>query len=187
MKLIIFVAVLVLALPPRAGALHDLDCGPMRASVVDPETGQRKCLERSPDVREQFLRQRKLQQEQESRTRDLQLQQLQRAKAQELLEKQTQRKQQQFNRQRTDDLERQFNQQQTRQQKPSLAQERSNRVQEGLRRQDLEAARRREQLFKSALEREGNLLEQKITQPKADLLGKQKDLNLRLKKDQQGQ
>lgn len=159
----------------------------MRASVVDPETGQRKCLERSPDVREQFLRQRKLQQEQENRTRDLQLQQLQRTKKQELIERQTQRKQQQFSRQRTDDQQRLLNQQQTRQQKPGLAQERSSKVQEGLKRQDLEAARRREQLFKSALERQGNLLDQKTTQPKADLLGKQKDFNLRLKKDQQGQ
>ncbi len=187
MKLIIFVAVLVLALPPWARALHDLDCAPIRASVVDPETGQLKCLERSPDVRKQALRQRQLQQEQENRTRDLQLEQRQRAKAQELLERQTQRKQRQFSRQQTESQQRLLNQQQTRQQKPGLAQERSNRVQEGLKRQDLEAARRRQQLFKSALERQGNLLEQKAAQPQADLVDKQKDFNRRLKKDQQGQ
>ena len=186
MKLIVGIVVLVLALPPWAAAFHDLDCGPMRASVIDPKTGQRKCLEQSPDVRKQFLRQRKLQQEQENRVRDLQLQQLQRSKAQQFLERQTQRKQQQFNRQQTEAQQRRLHRQQTRQQQPDLARGRTIRAQESLKRQDLEAARRREQIFKNALERQGNLLEQKIVQPKADLLDRQKEFNRRLKKEQKG-
>lgn len=184
MKLFLAAVVGFLAVSEAAWAFHELDCGPFRASVVDEATGQERCIEQSPDARKQFLRFRKLQQEQEQRTRDLLLQQRQRAKAQELIDTQARNKQLQFNRQHTDGQQRLIQRRQTEQQQPALARDRSIKLQEGLKRQEVEATRRRERQRKSDLERQGNLLEQKIDLPRADLLDSQKALQRRLRKDQ---
>ena len=74
-------------LPNTAWALHELDCSPIRASVVDEKTGRRRCLALSLDAKKQVFRTRKLLQEQKQRTRDLLLQKKQLAKKQELIEK----------------------------------------------------------------------------------------------------
>ena len=170
------IAVFSIAAAPAALAFHQLDCGPFRTKIINEATGERRCLENSPEAKEQFLRFRKLQQEQEKRTRDLQLRQLQRAKAQAQITIQEQSRQEQFTRRQI------LNQRQ-----PGLAIERSIKVQEGLIRQDREAKRRSEQVLESDLLRTQNLLEQKLELPRADLLDGQKALKRRIEKEQQGQ
>ncbi|NQU57448.1 MAG: hypothetical protein HQ513_09440 [Rhodospirillales bacterium] len=165
--------VFFLAAIPNAGAFHELDCGPFRTTVFDKKTGEKKCLAQSPQARRQFQRFQKLQRDQEKRTRDLQLQQLQRDKAQALIEKQALNKQQQFTRRNS-----------ARQQESALSVERAQKLQDGLSRQDSEAVRRKGQLLENDLLRQGNLLEQQIELPRADLLDGQKSLNRRLLKDQ---
>ncbi len=187
MKLFFAAAVGFLAVSGSAWAFHELDCGPFRASVVDQATGQERCLEQSRAARKQFLRFRKLQQEQEKRTRDLLLQQRQQAKAQELIDRQARNKQLQFNRQQTDSQQRLIQRRQVEEQRPALARDRSFKLQEGLKRQEIEATRRRELQRKIDLERQGNLLEQMIGLPRAELLDSQKALKRRLRKDQQPQ
>jgi hypothetical protein len=83
--------------PAPAAAFHDLECAPGR-TVVDGETGQRRCVTVLPLARQQFSRARTLQQEQERRGRALQLQQTRGEPVQEqdrlsrdLLQQQTQR------------------------------------------------------------------------------------------------
>jgi len=164
-------ALLYAAFP--AWGFHTLDCGPFRAAVVDENTGVKKCVARSEDARRQFQRFRALQQEQEKRIRDLELQQNQQAKKQDLIQKQEKNKQQQFSRQQT-----------ARQKQPALSLERSSNLLDQLKRQELDATKRREQQRADDLFRQGNLLEQKIELPRADLLDGQKSLNRRLKKDQ---
>ncbi len=187
MKRFAVIAVFSIAAAPAALAFHELDCGPFRTTIINEATGERRCLETAPGAKDQFLRFRKLQLEQEKRIRDLQLRQRQRVKAQEVerqqrLNAQTQitiqeqNKQQRFNRRQT------LNQRQS-----SLASERSQKVQEGLLRQDREAKRRNEQSLKSDLLHTQNLLEQKLELPRADLLDGQKALRRRVEKDQQEQ
>ena len=157
-------------------AFHELDCGPFRTTIVNEATGERRCVETSPDAIKQFQRFRKLQDEQKKRTRDLQLLQRQRAKAQAQITIQELNKQLQFTRRQT------LNQRQS-----SRASERSQILQDGLLHQDQEAKRRGEQALKSNLLRQQNLLEQKMELPRADLLEDQKTLKRRIEKDQQGQ
>ena len=157
-------------------AFHELDCGPFRTKIINQSTGERRCLENSPETREQFLRFRKLQQEQEKRAHELQLLQRQRAKAQALITIQEQKKQEQFTRRQI-----------LNQRLPGRASERSQILQEGLLRQDQEAKRRSEQALESDLLRTQNLLEQKLELPRADLLDSQKAFKRRVEKDQQGQ
>lgn len=159
-----------------ASAFHELDCGPFRASVVDKETGKRRCLALSPDVQEQFLRTRKLKQEQEQRTRDLFLQQKQLSKKQELIEKRERAQQQSFNRRHT-----------VRQRQTVLERDQALKLQEGLSRLEPQTKKRKELLLESNVERRRNQLEQRLELPRADLLDDQKALTRRLKKDQQGQ
>lgn len=175
----------VLAVSGAAWAFHDLDCGPFRTSVVNKATGQKRCVEKGPGAQKQFLRFKQLKQEQEQRTRDLLLQQRQQAKAQELIDRQARNKQQQFNRRTTDAQKRLIQRRQVEEQRPALARDRSIKLQEGLKRQEVEATRRRELQRKSDLERQGNLLKQKIDLPRAGLLDNQKALQRRLRKDQQ--
>jgi len=170
------IVVLAAGFSPAARAFHTLDCGPFRITVIDKKTGESACLEQSPGAQEQFLRFRKLQQDQERRTRDLLLQQRQRAKAQELIDVRERNRQLQFALGHTLD-----------QREPVRDQERTVTVQEGLSRQDLEEKLRREQALQSSYTRRQNLLEQKLELPRADLLDGQKALNRRLRKDQSGQ
>ncbi len=172
----IVIAVFFVAVTPAALAFHELNCGPFRTAIVNKATGERRCVATSPDARDQFLRFRKLQQEQEKRTRELQLLQRQRAKAQALITIQEQSRQEQFARRHI------LNQRQS-----SRTSERSQILQEGLLRQDRDAKRRGEQALKSNLLRTRNLLEQKLERPRADLLDGQKALRRRIEKDQQGQ
>ena len=176
LKYLAVIAVFSVAATPSALAFHDLDCGPFRTKIINQATGERRCLENSPETREQFLRFRKLQQEQEKRTRELQMLQRQRAKAQALITIREQSKQEQFIRRQI------LNQRQS-----SRAGERSQIFQEGRLHQDRDAKRRGEQALKSNLLRSQNLLEQKLELPRADLLDGQKALKRRLAKDQQGQ
>ena len=169
----LFVVVLASGLSPAAWALHAVECGPFRATIIDKKTGEKTCLELGPGAQEQFLRTRKLQKDQERRTRDLLQQQLQQAKAQERIGLQARNKQQQFTRGHTLD-----------QREPLRDQEKSRIIQEGLTHQDQEAKRRREESLKSNLLRSKNLLEQKLELPRADLLDNQKAFNRRLLKDQ---
>jgi hypothetical protein len=170
------IAVFFVATTPAALAFHELDCGPFRTKIINQATGERRCLENSPEAIEQFLRFRKLQQEQEKRTRELQLLQRQRAKAQALITIQEQNRQKQFTRRQI------LNQRQQ-----GLAIDRSIKVQEGLIHQDREAKRSSEQALESDLLRSQNLLEQKLELPRADLLDGQKALKRRIEKDQKGQ
>lgn len=174
MKRFAVIAVFCIAAAPPALALHELNCGPFRTKIINQATGESRCLERSPAAKEQFLRFRKLQQEQEKRTRELQLLQRQRAKAQALITIQEQSRQKQFTRRQI------LNQRQ-----PARASERSQILQKGLLRQDRDAKRRGEQALKSNLLRTRNLLEQKLELPRADLLDGQKALRRRIEKDQQ--
>ena len=176
MKRFAVIAVFSVAATPAALAFHELDCGPFRTKIINQATGEHRCVERSPEAREQFLRFRKLQQEQEKRIRELQLLQRQRAKAQDQITIQEQSRQEQFTRRQT------LNQRQ-----PALASERSQILQEGLLRQDREAKRRSEQALESDILRTQNLLEQKLELPRADLLDSQKALRRRVEKDQQEQ
>ena len=176
LAVIAVIAVFSIAATPSALAFHELDCGPFRTTIVNKATGERRCLESSPETREQFLRFRKLQQEQEKRTRELQLLQRQRAKAQAQITIQELNKQLQFNRRQA------LNQRQS-----SRAGERSQILREGLLRQDRDAKRRGEQALRSNLLRTRNLLEQKLELPRADLLDSQKALKRRIEKDQRGQ
>ncbi len=187
MKRFAVIAVFAVAATPPALAFHELDCGPFRAAIVNKATGERRCVENSPAAKDQFLRFRKLQQEQKKRIHDLQLRQRQRVKAQEVEQQQRatartqitiqeQNKQQRFNRRQA------LNQRQS-----SRASERSQILQEGLLRQDRDAKRRNEQTLKSDLMRTQNLLEQRLKLPSADLLDSQKALKRRVEKDQQGQ
>ena len=178
MKRIVAVAIgiLILASPLPVGAFYELDCGPFRTTIIDKETGQRTCLALSPDGQEQFLRARKLQQEQERPMRDLLLKQRQGAKQQGLISKQEQSKQQQFNWRQT-----------VRQRQPALAREQAIKLQEGLKRQEPISTRRRELLRKSELERQRKLLDQQVKLPGAGLLDSQKALRRRLEKDQRKQ
>ena len=159
-----------------ASAFHNLDCGPFRASVVDKETGKRRCLALSPDVQKQFLRTRKLQQEQEKRTRDLFLQQKQLSKKQELIEKRKRVQQLSNNRRQT-----------VRQRQAVLKRDQALKLQEGLNRREPQSKKRRDSLLESNVERRRNQLVQRLELPRADLLDGQKTLNRRLRKDQQGQ
>jgi hypothetical protein len=143
----LFLVVLVAGLPPAARAFHALDCGPFRPTVIDKKTGERTCLEPTPGARGQFLRFRKLQQEQQRRTRDLLLQQRQRAKAQEILDTQERNRQLQFNRRHT-----------LNQREPGRNQDRTVKVQESLGRQNLEAQMLRERVLENTLSRRRNLL-----------------------------
>ena len=65
LKYLAVIAVFSVAATPSALAFHDLDCGPFRTKIINQATGERRCLENSPEAIEQFLRFRKLQQEQE--------------------------------------------------------------------------------------------------------------------------
>ncbi len=176
MKRIAAITVFIVVLAPVAWAFHDLDCGPFRTKIINQATGESRCLEKSPEAIQQFMRFRKLQQEQEKRIRELQLEQRQRATAQALIRIRELNKQQKFHRRQA-----------VNRRQPGLAVERSVKIQEGLLRQGLEAKRRREQSLESGLLRQQNLLEQQLALPRADLLDDQKAFNLRLKKDQQGQ
>ena len=176
MKRFAVIAVFFVAATPAALAFHELDCGPFRTKIINQATGERRCVESSSEAKEQFLRFRKLQQEQEKRTRELQLLQRQRAKAQALITIREQSRQEQFSRRQI------LNQRQ-----PARASERSQILQEGLLHQDQEAKRRSEQALESDLLRTHNLLEQKLELPRADLLDSQKALKRRVEKDQQGQ
>ena len=176
MKRFAVIAVFSIAAAPAALAFHELDCGPFRTTIINEATGERRCLETSPEAKDQILRFRKLQQEQEKRTRELQLLQRQRAKAQAQITIQEQSRQEQFTRRQI------LNQRQ-----PSLASERSQKLQEGLLHQGREAKRRDEQALESNLLRTQNLLEQKLELPRADLLDDQKALRRRVEKDQQEQ
>ena len=170
------VSVIIVSWTPlkTASAFHELDCGPYRASVVDEETGQRRCLALSSDAQKQLLRTRKLQQEQ--RTRELLLQQKQLSKKQELIEKRERVQQQSFNRRHT-----------LRQRQTILERDQALKLQEGLSRREPESKKRKDLLLESNIERRRNQLEQRLELPKADLLDNQKALTRRLKKDQQGQ
>ncbi len=172
------VCVIIVSWTPlkTASAFHELDCGPFRDSVVDKETGQRRCLALSSDAQKQLLRTRKLQQEQEQRTRELLLQQKQLVKKQELIEKRERVQQQSFNRRHT-----------LRQRQTVLERDQALKLQEGLSRREPESKKRKDLLLESNIERRRNQLEQSLELPRADLLDDQKALNRRLKKDQQGQ
>lgn len=161
---------------PPALAFHDLDCGPFRAATIDKKTGARKCVQTSPDAQKQFLRFRKLRQEQEQRTNDLLLQQRQRQKAQDLIAKQELNKQKQFQRQSSQ-----------KQQQSVLNRQQALKRQQGLKRLEPASARRRELLRESELERAVKLLEQQVELPGAGLLDDQKSFRRRLEKDQKGQ
>ena len=170
MKRIVVVAIgiLILAAPLPVGAFHELDCGPFRTKNIDDETGRRKCLALSPDEQKNFQRFRKLQLEQERRTKELLLKQKEREKLQELITKRELSKQKQFNRRQT-----------VRQQQPVLDRERAIKLLEGRRRQEPITTRRRELLRESELERQRKLLEQQVKLPEADLLDSQKALKRR--------
>ena len=88
--------------PNTAWALHELDCSPIRASVVDEKTGRRRCLALSLDAQKQVFRTRKLLQEQKKRTRNLLLQKKQLAKKQKLIEKRERVQQKSHNRRHAD-------------------------------------------------------------------------------------
>jgi len=60
---------------PPAKAFHNLECASTSTTIIDEATGQRRCVRSAPLAREQFIRSRQLQQEQERRTRALLLQQ----------------------------------------------------------------------------------------------------------------
>jgi len=181
------VAVLGVAGTPPAWAFHELDCGPFRDAIINEATGETRCVETSPQAKEQFLRFQQLQLEQEKRVRDLQLRQRQRTKALELEQRQRANDQEQITIQETN-RQQLLTLQQTRNQKqPSLVNERSLKLQEGLLRQDLEAKRRSDEVLSSDLLRTQNLLEQKLELPRADLLDGQKAFKRRVEKDQQGQ
>jgi len=143
--------------------------------VIDKKTGERTCREPASGAREQFLRFRKLQQEQQRRTRDLLLQQRQRAKAQEILDTQERNRQLQFNRRHT-----------LNQREQGRNQDRTVKVQESLARQDPEAQMLREWVLENTLSRRRNLLEQKLKLPRADLLDGQKAFSRGRLKDQSG-
>lgn len=181
------VVVASIAISPPARAFHELECGPFRTTIINEATGARHCVETSPDAKDQFLRFRQLQQEQEKRVRDLQLRQSRRTKAQEFEQRQranaqTQITIQERNRQRS------FTRRQTQnQRRQSLAGERTQKIQDGLLRQGREAKRRNEQALESDLLRAQNLLEQRLELPRADLLDDQKALSRRVLKDQQSQ
>lgn len=172
------VSVIIVSWTPHktASAFHELDCGPFRASVVDEETGKRRCLALSPDAQKQFLRTRKLQQEQEQRVRDLLLQQKQLAKKQELIDKRERAQQQSFNRRHT-----------VRLRQTVLERDQALKLQESLSRQEPQTKKRKDLLLESNIELRRNQLEQSLELPRADLLDDQKALTRRLKKDQQGQ
>lgn len=169
----LFVVFLAFGVSPAAWAFHTLECGPFRATLIDKKTEKKTCLDLGPRAQEQFLRTRKLQQDQERRTRDLLLNQRQRAKAQELIDLQARNEQEQFT--RSHSLE---------QRAPARDQEQSMTIQEGLTRQDQEAKRRREESLASNTLRRQNLLEQKLELPRADLLDDQKAFQRRRLKDQ---
>ena len=194
MKRIVAVAIgiLILAAPLPAGAFHELACGQFQTTVIDEKTGQRTCLALSPDAQRQVLSAKKLQQDQERRTRELLLkrrQQDQEQRTRELLLKQQQRvKQQELIAKREQSKQRQFNRRQSvRQQQSVLARDQAIKLQEGLKRQEPITTRRRELLRKSDLKRQRNLLEQRVKLPGAGLLESQKALRRRLEKDQRKQ
>ncbi len=172
------VSVIVVSWTPlkTASALHELDCGPFRASVVDEETGRRRCLALSQDAQKQVLRTRELLQEQVKRTRDLLLQQKQLAKQQELIEKRERVQQKSYNRRHS-----------VRQRQTVLERDQAIKLQQGLSRREPQSKKRKDLLFESNIERRRNQLEQRLELPRADLLDDQKALNRRLKKDQQAQ
>ena len=178
MKRIVAVAIgiLILAAPLPAGAFHELACGQFQTTVIDEKTGQRTCLALSPDAQRQVLGAKKLQQDQEQRTRELLLKQQQRVKQQELIAKREQSKQRQFNWRQS-----------VRQQQSVLARDQAIKLQEGLKRQEPITTQRRELLRKSDLKRQRNLLEQQVKLPGAGLLESQKALRRRLEKDQRKQ
>lgn len=194
MKRIVAVAIgiLILAAPLPVGAFHELPCGQFQTTIIDEKTGLRTCLALSPDAQRQVQGARKLQQDQErrtrelllkqrqqdqeQRTRELLLKQQQRVKKQELIAKREQSKQQQFNRRQT-----------VRQQQSALTRDQAIKLQEGLKRQEPITTRRRELLRKSDLKRQRKLLEQQVKLPGAGLLDSQKALRRRLEKDQRQQ
>lgn len=166
----------VIAWTPPVLAFHDLDCGPFRATIVDKKSGTRKCAQTSPDAQKQFLRFRKLQQDQKQRTRELLLQQRQRQKAQDLIAKQELNKQQQFQRQNSQ-----------RQQQSVLNRLQALKRQQGLKRLEPASTKRRKLLRESELDRAVKLLEQQVELPGAGLLDDQRLLRRRLEKDQKRQ
>ena len=62
MKRIAVLAVFIVAVTPQAWGFHDLDCGPFRTRIINQATGESRCLVRSPEAIEQFMRFRKFQQ-----------------------------------------------------------------------------------------------------------------------------
>lgn len=173
--------------PDIAWALHELDCGEIRASVVDEETGRHRCLALSLDAQKQVLRTRKLLQEQEKRTRDLLLQQKQLAKKQELIEKRERFQQKSYNRRHAVRQRKSVLELTLRQRQSVLERDQALKLQEGLSRREPASKKRKVLLLESNIERRRNQLEQRLELPRADLLDNQKALTRRLKKDQQGQ
>jgi len=172
------ICVLALALAVAAGtvparAFHELDCGPLRPTLTDPDTGESACGTVSLEAQRQYLRARRLEQEQERRTRDLLLRQKRRAKSQNLIAKQESARQRQFTLRNT-----------VRQKQPAIENEQSIVLQEVLNAQAFEAARR-EQVFRiSDLDRQRILLEQEIELMKSGLLDEQNLRNRLLRKEQ---
>ncbi len=194
------IAVFSVAASPAALAFHELECGQFHTTIINKATGERRCVETSPGAKEQFQRNRKLQQDQERRARTLQIREDQEKRTRDLLLRQRQRvraqeleRQQRLNAQTQITAEEQNKQQQfTRRQalnrrQSSLTGERSQKLQDGLLQQNREAKRRGEEALKSNLLRTRNLLDQKLALPRADLLDGQKALKRRIEKDQQGQ
>lgn len=179
--------------PAPAAAFHTLDCPPGR-TIVDGETGQRRCAAVVPEVQEQFLRSRQLQQEQERRRRALQLQQsqnerlqAQERRARELLLQQNQRELQQEIIARQELARQQQFQRALTEQSLQPAQENAQAVTEleVLKQLAPDEARRQAALRASELVLQQNLLRQQQALPTAELLDEIRNRRRRLLKQEE--